>query len=208
MRRTPAVAKLALAIAVLSACSEDPADTPTSRESSAPTADPTPALACPERLAQASSATNGFGSRTSASTVPSLSRPTAAIVCAYSADIAKRNADGAQIQWKRVGDAVTLTTKHLAPIAADLAALKPPPKSYGCDADLGPRWLLMYRSESGVVGVVADDFGCRFVRLTTDPANIVAGEDPAPGLVQGVLFGPRFFEQRLNVIAGQQLKSR
>lgn len=163
---------------------------------------------CPDRLAQASSETNGFGTTTPARTAPRLPRPSAGIVCAYSAHLATRNAEGAQFRWNRVGDPVTLSEEQRDALAADLAELKPPPESYACTSDLGPRWLLVYRSASGVVGVVVDDFGCREVRLTTDPAGIVAGEDPDPGLVRGVLFGPRLFEQRLDVIAGEQLRSR
>ena len=56
-----------------------------------------------------------------------------------------------------------------------------------CTADLGPRFVLVYRHGTDLTGVSVDDYGCNDVRLTDDPFTTVVGEASQGGAVRGVL---------------------
>ena len=158
---------------------------------------------CPAALPLAERATYGFGPGGPATSEPDLPRPEEAWVCAYgSYDVAPPGTDGAWLEWRLDRGPVALGADDLAALSEDLADLAPPPDEFGCDDDLGPRYLLSYRAGEQVVGVVVDDYGCREVRLTGDPATVLPGASRVDGLVPGVLFAPDGFADRLRGALG------
>ncbi|MDO9396732.1 MAG: hypothetical protein Q7T71_09325 [Herbiconiux sp.] len=59
----------------------------------------------------------------------------------------------------------------------------------GCTADLGPRWLLVTSIENDLTGYAFDDFGCKTVRMTSNPATQEPGVADQAGTVSGALGG-------------------
>jgi hypothetical protein len=132
---------------------------------------------------------HGFGTEEVADEVPTLLTPQEAWVCQYNAfDVDTTSDDGAIYGWRRTG--------HAEPVVVDLAelhdaldGLAPAEPSRACDADLGPRWMVVYNHDGDLTGVVVDDYGCRDVRLTDDPLATPPGADEQDGTVGGVLDG-------------------
>jgi hypothetical protein len=77
----------------------------------------------------------------------------------------------------------------------------------GCRSPWRRPWLLYYASAAGPVGVVVDDFGCFDVRLTGDPASIVAGQATRDGLVPGTLAAAPELREWLRTISNPETPS-
>lgn len=147
---------------------------------------------CPERLPMADRATYGFGTEAPATRDPDLPRPDQAWICSYSSrDVRPDNTAGAWYVWERTSGPVEVDDLDLLDgLLQRITAPEQPANTDGvvtlCTDELGPRYLVAFRSEDRMVGVVIDDYGCGDVRLTGDPATEVAGD----GLVPGVLDAP------------------
>lgn len=143
----------------------------------APTGDAEPAAAepCPAELAS-----DGTVPTEPAAAAPELPAATTAYVCRYQpAEVA----DGPA--WERDGEPVEVDPAELSA----LDELRPAAADRFCTEELGPRWLVALDDGSGAVtGVVVDDFGCRDVTLTADPAGTApgaAGQDVEGGVLTG-----------------------
>ena len=162
-------------------------------------ADPPPSTAsvepdqvCPAKLARSDDPEeNGFGTQEDATERPSLPSPQQAWTCQYDAVDAAQTADGGtEWAWVLHGTATEVTEAELPALTDALAQVVPfPDGDRMCTDDLGPRWLVVYPGSEGLVGVVVDDYGCREVRLTDDPASTPPGEAERDGTVPGVLDG-------------------
>jgi hypothetical protein len=124
----------------------------------------------------------GFGVEDEADELPSLLSPERAWVCRY--DLGARAPT-----WKLGGEARELAPSRLDDLTDALDDLTTLPHEYGCDGDLGPRWLVVYEHGGDLTGVVVDDYGCDFVRVTEEPFTAPAGESDDQGMVRGVLDG-------------------
>jgi hypothetical protein len=132
----------------------------------------------------------GSGSEQDADVLPSLLTPESAWICRYEPVDRPRTADGRfPYEWVRARHVrrvdpstvrrLTTTLHHLGLFDGDRA----------CTADLGPRWAVVYAHGGDLTGVVVDDFGCREVRLTSEPFTIPAGSADGEGTVRGALDG-------------------
>lgn len=157
---------------------------------------------CPGRLPDAGDE-HGFGTSEPAGSAPVLETSESAWVCVYDAtEVADAGADGASYAWTRRGEAVAVPDSSLADLARHLDELEPAPDHRMCTADLGPRWMLVTAVDGDLTGVVVDGFGCRDVRLTDEPFDVVPGDASAPGVVPGTLTGPDDLLPALQAIAG------
>lgn len=155
---------------------------------------------CPDSLPLSDPADYGFGTRESAAEAPTLPRADEAWVCEYAVtDVAQPGSNGAFYRWDRTGDAVPVDRDELSNLDDLVAGLAPADAERGCNDDLGPRWLLVRSAAGDLTGIAVDDFGCREVRLTDEPYDVVPGE----GAVPGVLVGPDALIERLRAIAGR-----
>ncbi|WP_340540275.1 hypothetical protein [Nocardioides sp. GXZ039] len=154
---------------------------------------------CPETLAR-SDENQGLGTGDPAAEAPSLPEPDEAWVCRYTvADRSESNDGESSLEWHLDAGPHPVPGGAVPGLAADVRDLRPSNPD-GCDDDLGPTYLLAYRSGDRTVGVLADDFGCDWVRLTDDPATVPAGESDADGLVPGVLTAPPGLLDRLRAV--------
>lgn len=141
-----------------------------------------PAQACPASLPTAAAAVQP------APRAPDLPTPLQAWRCFYG--LAEVEEGSRASGWDLEGEPEELAPGDLETFAAALDALEPAPTDQMCTMDLGPRALLVYaHAGEGVVGVQVDGFGCREVRLTSDPASVPAGEGEGDRVVPGVLAG-------------------
>lgn len=182
------LAVLAVAVALVG-CGSD-----SSPEATEPTTPPSvdAATVCPAELPLGDDPDgHGFGTREEADERPSLPTPERAWVCRYDAVDAGESPDGgASFDWVRQGSAEPVAEPAVEELAATLDLVAPfEVADRVCPADLGPRWLVVYPHDGGLVGVVVDDFGCREVRLTDDPATTPPGAGERDGTVPGVLDG-------------------
>lgn len=159
---------------------------------------------CPAALPTTSEG-GGFGTQEPAASAPSLTLAGSATVCRYDTDEgdeAAGDAGGTTYEWLLSGPPVEVPERDLETLGRLAGDLEPAPARGGCTDDLGPRWLLVSTDGDAVAGVVVDDFGCRQVRLTDDPAATPPGEveDGAGALVGGVLGGPAALLQRIKLV--------
>ncbi|KQW43104.1 hypothetical protein ASC77_22735 [Nocardioides sp. Root1257] len=183
--------------AVLAGCggsssdAKDPAaDSGRSTASAAPTVDP--ATVCPPKLARGDDPDgHGFGAQEDAQEQPTLPAPERAWTCRYDpVDSAQTQGGGTELAWVLHGRAAAVAAPELSALDDALQQVVPfADGSRVCTADLGPRWMVVYPGDDGLVGVVVDDYGCREVRLTDDPAATPPGEGEGDGTVPGVLDG-------------------
>ncbi|MDF1603880.1 hypothetical protein [Nocardioides sp. YIM 152315] len=169
--------------------SEEPA--PSSQPPTESAAPPIDEL-CPARLAlPADPDAPGSGTSGDADEAPSLPTPEQAWTCRYDpVDAGQRPEGGPGYAWVRHGEPRVVGDADLDDLAEALAHLAPfDDAGRMCTTDLGPRWLVVYPHDDGLVGVVVDDFGCRDVRLTDDPAETPPGAAEGDGLVRGALDG-------------------
>jgi len=134
---------------------------------------------------------HGFGAQEDARQEPSLPAPEQAWTCQYDAVDAGQTPDGGtEFAWVLHGTAAEVAEPELGAFASALDRVQPYPRSGRmCTQELGPRWLVVYPGSDGLIGVVVDDFGCREVRLTDDPATTPPGAGDGDGTVPGVLDG-------------------
>jgi hypothetical protein len=126
---------------------------------------------CPDQLPQPA---EGLGTDQPAASAPTLPAVDQAWVCQYAANEANK--------WLLEGEANPVDAALLPDIETGLGALSPAPAHQMCTMDLGPRWMIVSATADGdLTGVVVDDFGCRSVRLTDEPFEVVPGEGTFPG---------------------------
>lgn len=177
---------LAATALLLSACGSDASD----REVEDPGggaggSSPVGPESCPESLPKAAP---GAVEPAPAAQAPDLPTPMQAWRCFYG--LAEVEEGSRASGWELEGEPAELAPADLETFAAALDALEPAPTDQMCTMDLGPRALLVYaHAGEGVVGVQVDGFGCREVRLTSDPASVPAGEGEGDRVVPGVLAG-------------------
>ncbi|WP_460840423.1 hypothetical protein [Nocardioides marmoraquaticus] len=135
------------------------------------------ALECPRRLADAA------GIVDPAQATPTFPRVEAAVVCSY---LQGRSPDAG---WERTVGPVEVPDDRLASLDDTLAGLRPAPADQMCTMDMGPRVLVLAATSDGVVGVVAEQYGCRQVLLTDDPADVAPGAGDTGLAVPGALSG-------------------
>jgi hypothetical protein len=151
-------------------------------------------------LPRATKETYGFGSQQPAAAVPTLAVPEEAWLCRYAPrDIAPKGSNGAWYEWVREAPPRRLDTAELKEFSAAIKDLRPPPpSSFVCTDDLGPRYLVSYADRDDLTGVVIDDYGCEDVRLTDDPFTTVPGDPAQAGIEGGFLAGPTGLLAKLN----------
>lgn len=136
----------------------------------------------------------GFGTTTPADGDPRFAAPEKAWVCQYgSRDVAPIGHSGALYEWVLNGSPRRLDDDLLSEISAAMNEITPVEPT-GCDADLGPRYLLVTSSGGDLTGVSVDAYGCRDVRLTDDPFVTAPGDPQEGGTVPGVLTSPGLME--------------
>ena len=188
-----------LALGLLGGCSDDATERAVDRPDELTAHD---GEVCPETLPEAGDE-HGFGTSDPADSAPALETPAAAWVCVYDAtDLADAGDDGASYAWARRGGAAAVPDSSLADLVRDLDELEPAPDHRMCTADLGPRWMLVTAVDGDLTGIVVDGFGCREVRLTDEPFDVVPGDASTPGVVPGTLTGPDDLLPALQAIAG------
>lgn len=186
--RGPVLVALVAATALLSACGDttgaDSGSDPGAGAGKGGSASPAPRddaspvdLGCPERLVDSA------GIVDPAPATPTFPRVEAAVVCSY---LQGRSPDAG---WERTIGPVTVPEDRLASLDDTLAGLRPAPADQMCTMDLGPRVLVLAATTDGVVGVVAEQYGCRQVLLTDDPADVAPGAGDTGLAVPGALTG-------------------
>jgi len=183
---------VAAAVLCLSGCSGSDASAPEAgRSSSAPVDEVAlhDGVPCPQQLPDADSSTYGLGTSKPAASAPRLPAPQEAWVCVYGAKDAGPgpDGDGMSSAWALIQAPVPVRPSLLAGLDQLLDDLKPAEADRMCTADLGPRFVLVYRHGTDLTGVSVDDYGCNDVRLTDDPFTTVVGEASQGGAVRGVL---------------------
>lgn len=185
---------LAVALAsVLAGCGESSPDAERAAPESGgttPSATIDPSTVCPPKLARGEDpGGHGFGAQENAQSPPTLPVPRQAWTCRYDpVDSAQTPDGGAEFAWVRHGPATEVAESELGALTRALGQVTPfADANRACTADLGPRWMVVYPGDDGLVGVVVDDYGCREIRLTDDPATTAPGE--GDGTVPGVLDG-------------------
>ena len=145
---------------------------------------------CPTKLPTGEDPSgHGFGTEDPADELPSLLEPQEAWVCQYYTFDAGTTDAGAVYGWRLEGQPQPVVASDLTDVQHALDDLTPADRSGGCTSDLGPRWMVVYRHDGDLTGVVVDDYGCRDVRLTDDPHTTPPGVDDQDGTVGGVLDG-------------------
>ncbi|MFC7497257.1 MULTISPECIES: hypothetical protein [unclassified Nocardioides] len=146
-------------------------------------------MLCPSRLAHPDDPAASEPEKP-ATEAPSLPAPERVWACRYDqVDVGQAPDGGPGHAWVRHGAPREVAESDVGGLADAVAGLTPSDPSQMCTTDFGPRWLVVYPHDAGVVGVVVDDFGCRQVRLTDDPAGTAPGEASGSGIVSGVLDG-------------------
>ncbi len=174
---------------------------PTPASSNPTVVDATPR--CPDTLPMTvDPGGHGFGPDQAASRLPDLPKPQTAWVCKYSAVDSGVTDNGMVFSWTRESEPRPVDPAQLPALADDLRHLSLPDEVLACTADLGPRWLLAYPGEDGLIGVVVDDYGCREVRLTDDPFVTTAGAADTHGTVTGTLAAPEGILDRIKAAFG------
>lgn len=115
------------------------ADKPEVRPSELMHADDRP---CPEKLPLGDDPSgHGFGTEEVADEFPTLLEPQEAWLCQYDAvDAGTTTSGGAIYRWRRVEQPDPVAPADLQDALNDLA---PADRSRGCNADLGPRWMVV-----------------------------------------------------------------
>lgn len=152
---------------------------------------PTEGKPCPSLLPhEPGSDGAGFGTSIPARRAPEVLPVDQAWVCRYTADLGAPGEDvnGDYVRWVRDGRTVGLNPGQVTAVTARLENVVPQSVD-GCDADLGPRWLLVTAASNDLTGYAVDDFGCRTVRMTDDPTAQEPGLANQPGTVGGALEG-------------------
>lgn len=171
---------LVLSAAALSGCGDEESEPQAVADETTSTPD---GPVCPPELADPGD-DHGFGTDDPAESAPELPPADAAYVCRYApVDSGSADGGGKRIGWELEAEEQAVADDDLAQVDELLGQLQPAAENRACTADLGPRWMLVHVAGSDVTGVVVDDFGCRDVRLTDDPATVAPGEG-------GVLAGP------------------
>lgn len=197
----------AVAVLVLSGCDGTDAPQPDRGRS---TSVPVDELAlhdgqpCPKKLPPADVSTYGFGTSDPAGSAPQLASLEEAWVCVYGAIEAGPGpaGTGTTSAWVRTQGPIRVRPPLLATFEQRLEELRPADSRRACNADLGPRFVLVYRHGSDLTGVSVDDFGCAEVRLTDDPFTTVPGDATQGGTVPGVLQAPTELLAELKAVAG------
>lgn len=160
---------------------------------------------CPKQLPDADSSTYGLGTSEPAASAPQLLTLQEAWVCVYGAKDAGPGPDGEGTSsvWVLSQGPVRVERSLLDGLDQLLVELKPAEPQAMCTADLGPRFVLVYRHGTDLTGVSVDDYGCEDVRLTDDPFETVVGEATQGGTVRGVLQAPELLDE-LKAIAPTQ----
>jgi hypothetical protein len=146
---------------------------------------------CPEELPIGDDPSgHGFGVQGVADESPTLLSPNEAWVCQYDPfDASTTTSHGAIYEWRRTGQPTPVASGDLPRLRNALGGLVPADRSEGCNADLGPRWMVVYNHDGDLTGLVVDDYGCRDVRLTDNPHATPPGADDQEGAVGGILDG-------------------
>jgi hypothetical protein len=139
----------------------------------------TTAEPCPAVLPQRPDS-DGFGSVAPAQANADLPSVQRGWVCKYGVELGEGGGERADVSWHLARSAVALSESDLAGLAGPLSELSPADHIV-CNDDLGPRWLLVLADGDDLTGVVVDEFGCQYVRLTDDPARVEPGEGAQPG---------------------------
>ena len=191
--RTGALVRLAVAVAVVSGCGLPWPRTTTANTPEVHASELTDVggLPCPQELPTGDDPSgHGFGTEDVADEFPTLLEPQKAWVCQYNTfDVGRTPNGGTVYGWSRAGQPDPVPATGLPDLQAALDDLGPADRSGGCDADLGPRWMVVYSHDGDLTGVVVDDYGCRDVRLTNNPHTTPPGADDQDGTVGGVLDG-------------------
>ncbi|WP_185994270.1 hypothetical protein [Nocardioides campestrisoli] len=193
-RPTAAAAAGLLGLALLAGCGTDDGSSGSGGTGTEASASPSDELAesagevCPADLPEPDEADQSRLGEPAAS-APALSDAQQAWVCRYEPSVGSAEESGGST-WQRVGTAQAVDPDSLPRIDKALAGLVPAEPDRACTMELGPRRVLVIAHEGDLTGVVVDDFGCREVRLTSAPADRVAGLDKAEGIVPGVLSAP------------------
>lgn len=112
-------------------------------------------------------------------------------VCTYEPEDAGPPGSVTRFARVRVGTPTQLDPGQLAAFTDDLADLGlRDDGEIACTADLGPQHLVTLAWGRDLTGVVVEDYGCGFVRLTDDPFVTAAGAASGPGTVAGVFDPP------------------
>ena len=192
-----AAATLAAVLAGCGGSAPDPADPvadPGGPASPAASRTPSvdPADVCPPKLARTADPDGqAFGPQEDAQDQPTLPAPAQAWTCRYGAVGAAQTAEGStEWAWVLHGRPAEVAEPELTALAEALGQVAPfADADRACTDDLGPRWMVVYPGSNGLIGVVVDDYGCREVRLTDDPASTPPGAGERDGTVPGVLDG-------------------
>lgn len=201
--RIGALIGLATAVLVLAGCDLLWSGTPTAndpvvRPSELTDADGRP---CPLELPIGDDPSgHGFGAMEVAGEGPTLLVAIEAWVCQYNTFDVGATADGGAIYgWRRAGRPERVAAADLTDLRDALDDLAPADRSDGCNADLGPRWMVVYSHDGDLTGVVVDDYGCHDVRLTDNPTTTPPGAANQDGMVGGVLDGGAAILEALGV---------
>lgn len=140
---------------------------------------PTRAQACPTKLAPLSDKQWSAASTKSA-LVPQFEDVAATWVCRYS------HSDGHVVTRTKITGAAQRR------LVAGLRSIRvlDPRISEACTAEAGSTYLVTHVNQRGQwISVVVNDFGCRTVRLTSDPKRVPAGAKVSAGVPSGY-YGP------------------
>ena len=180
----------AVAALALTACGNeaDTAHDPSTHTSSPTASESTPVAApkCPAGLGPAN-ADDAPEAVEPATELPDLGMISTAWLCAYSPKVGSGSGEEESQPWESMSEAVELTGPELETLQNAVTGMSIPPKLQACTMDLGPRSLVLMQVDGGTVGLVMDHFGCRSVRLTSDPESAAAGTTSDLGTVTGVL---------------------
>lgn len=191
--RIGALVGLAAAVAVVSGCDLPWWRTTTANKPEVHASELTDVggLPCPQELPVGDDPSgHGFGTEEPAKELPTLLEPEVAWVCQYNTfDVGATPGGGTTYGWRRAGQPKPVPAGDLPDLSAALNGLAPADRSGGCDADLGPRWMVVYSHAGDLTGVVVDDYGCRDVRLTDNPHVTPPGAGDRDGTVGGILDG-------------------
>lgn len=181
------------AVLLLAGCAPPWSGTPTANDPEIRPSELTDAAGrpCPQELPIGDDPSgHGFGITDVADERPTLLAAQEAWICQYNTfDVGATANGGAIYGWRRAGRPEPVAADDLPDLRDALDDLAPADRSDGCNADLGPRWMVVYSHDGDLTGVVVDDYGCRDVRLTDNPTTTPPGADNQDGTVGGVLDG-------------------